>query len=468
MMGRGEGMTLFRIIASLMFAGLALIRVDSGLGAPQSGDIPNQLPHSPNLLESRDASSAQQRMPKTLLLKPMASGSFGVFQASPETPPAKRPETKADKIREWSKAVAQHAPGKPDPAAVMIGKWQAKDLETVINYVTKLAAEPIKSVKRTLAKASIRRLLQLTDQEAKEGNLNRLLKQGALLHTDIALLELDAGQYQARGEGMGAFVDGRMFVYPKTLHWEFARNLIDAVFKFSSRDPTVKQWYTATTAHMQARRLLGYAGHNLKHALESFPADSRILFFAGALHETLASPVHQKAVLPKAVEVSFGSEKSELKLAQQFFQKAVAADPNHAEALLRLGRVSGLLGRHDQAVAELQQAAASIKDPQLSYYASLFLGCEYAALSRQNEAREQYERAATLYPTAQSPLLALSQIARNSDDLQGALTFLERVFALPRKDPWTDDPWWIYDLAHVRDADTLVDEMRKMLGGLPR
>jgi tetratricopeptide (TPR) repeat protein len=217
---------------------------------------------------------------------------------------------------------------------------------------------------------------------------------------------------------------------------------------------------------MQSRRLLGYAGQNLKDALDKFPADSRILFLAGVLHETWASPVHQKVVLPGGVQVSYGSEESELKLALQFLQKAVAADPNFAEARLRFGRVLGLLGHHDRAAAELQQAAALMEDPQLLYYASLFLGREFVALSRRSEARDQYERAARLYPTAQSPLLALSQLARSGEDLQGALLSLNRAFALPRKDPWKDDPWWIYDLAHVRDADALVAEMCRMFGGL--
>jgi tetratricopeptide (TPR) repeat protein len=457
-------MILSRIIGSLSLIALLLIRVTVGLGIPQSRDIPNALPHSSGRLET--ISGAQHWFLKARPVELMDSGAFGMSLVSTETPPAKKAETRTEKIREWSQAVAQHTPGKPDPAAVMIGKWQAKDLETVISYVTKLASQPINSAKRTLAKAPIRRLLQLTDQEAKQGSLNRLLKQGALLHTDIALLALDAGVYQDRGEGMAVFADGRVFVYPKTLHWGLARELIDAIAPFSSQDPMVRQWYIATTAHMYARRLLGYAGQNLKCALDRFPADPRILFFAGVLHETWASPVHQNALLPREVKVSYGSEESELKLAQQFFQKAISADPNLAEAHLRLGRVMGLLGHHDQAVAELQQAAASIGDPQLLYYASLFLGYEFATLSRRSEARDQYERAAMLYPTAQSPLLALSQLARNSDDLEGALLSLKRVFALPRKDPWKDDPWWIYDLAHVRDADGLIAEMRRMFGGL--
>lgn len=458
---------LSRIIGSLSLVGLVLIQVTEGVGVLQSCDIPNPLPHATYGLEAKNVSGARHWILKALPLELRDSGASGVLQALPETPSMKKAETRAEKLREWSKAVSQHTPGRPDPAAVNIGAWQPDDLEIVISYVTKLASQPIKSVKRTLAKASIQRLLQLTDQEAKQGSLNRILKQGALLHTDIALLELEKGTYYLdRSGGMAAYADGRFFVYRKTLHWGFARELIGAISPLSSQDPMVRQWYIATTAHMQAGRLQGYAGENLKHALDRFPADPTILFFAGVLHETWASPVYQSVVLPGRVKVSYGSEESELKLALQFFQKTLAADPNYAEAHLRLGRIMGLLGHHDQAVAELQQAAASIKDPQLLYYASLFLGREYAALSRRSEARDQYERAAMLYPTAQSPLLALSQLARSGNDLEGALLSLKRAFALPRKDPWKDDPWWVYDLAHVRDADALVAEMHRMFGGL--
>jgi hypothetical protein len=88
-------------------------------------------------------------------------------------------------------------------------------------------------------------------------------------------------------------------------------------------------------------------------------------------------------------------------------------------------------------------------------------------LSRRSEAREQYTRAARLYPNAQSPLFALSQLADSSGDLEGALFNMQRVFALSRTDSM-GDPWWVYDLSHVRDADALVAEMREIFGRLPR
>jgi tetratricopeptide (TPR) repeat protein len=372
------------------------------------------------------------------------------------------------KIEEWRSASIQHNAGEADSAAVMIGGWDDEDREIVIEFISTLASQPIKTARRTLARASLRRILQLSDQEVRQGNINRILKQGALLHTDIALLGLETKSNRAAAEPMLAIKDGTVFVLPKQRNWEFARRLIDSISPSLSQDPMVRQWYIATTAHLQSRRLLVYAKQNLENALEIFPSDDRILFYAGVLHEVWASPLHQKMQLPPRVEVTYGSEESELKKAERLFRKSIGANPNSPETHLRLGRVLGLLGRHHQAVAELQIAAASIKDPQLSYYASLYLGLEYAMISLQSEAREQYERAAALYPTAQSPLLALSQLARSGDDVEGAISALQSVFGLPHTDFWKDDPWWIYDLSHVRDADALIAEMREIFGRLPQ
>ena len=92
------------------------------------------------------------------------------------------------------------------------------------------------------------------------------------------------------------------------------------------------------------------------------------------LHETWASPVNQNPLLPRGASVPYGSRDAELRLARQYFEKALEKNPSFAEARLRLGRVTGLQGNHKKAIAELQNAAASITDPQLSYYGSLYLG----------------------------------------------------------------------------------------------
>lgn len=399
---------------------------------------------------------------------------FGMSLALTEIPAAQKNDRRKDpnyqlrKIQEWRTAAVQHESGKSDSPAENIGSWDDRDLELVIKYITKLASQSVKTVKRTLSKASTRRILQLTDQEVRQGDINRVLKQGALLHTDIALLGLESNPNLNTSEPMVAIDDGHVAVLAKGVHLGYARRLIDSVSPSPSEDPMVRQWYIATTAHMQRHRFLPYAKQNIENGLELFPSDDRMLLYAGVLHETWASSAHQNVILPSRLELTYGSKKSELKRARQFFRKSVEANPNSAEAHLRLGRVLGLLENHQQAVAELQQAAASTKDPQLLYYSSLYMGCEFAMLSLQSEARDQYERAASLYPTAQSPLLALSQLARGSDDVQGAFLAIQRVFELPRTDAWKDDPWWTYDLSHVRDAEALIEEMHETFGRLPR
>ncbi|MBZ5499998.1 MAG: hypothetical protein LAP85_26675 [Acidobacteriia bacterium] len=99
---------------------------------------------------------------------------------------------------------------------------------------------------------------------------------------------------------------------------------------------------------------------------------------------------------------------------------------------------------------------------------ALFLGHEQEALGHDDAAREQFERAAMLYPTAQSPLLALSHLAGGAGDPAGMLPAMKQVLTLPVMDPKREDPWWDYNVAHVRNASELVAEMRKAFGGLPK
>ncbi len=343
-------------------------------------------------------------------------------------------------VVEWRAAAASHSPGKSDEAAVTIGSWPTEGLKIVLD-----------TVKRS----------QSTRNNAE-------LKLGALLHTDIALLNLETGAKRSSVPQMAFFSDGRAVSVIGGLHWSFARQLLNSVFPRPSHDGMVRQWYIATTGGMLNRRLLAYADPNLKSALQIFPSDASILFYAGILHETYAAPMNQNVLRSDGSNYLFASRKSELELARQFFQKSIAADPGLAEAHLHFGRVLGLLGRHDEAAIELRQASSSLADPVLLYYASLFLGHEQAMLGRETEAKAHYEKAAKLFPAAQSPLLALSQLARAVGDSQSALMNIQKVFELPAGHSQTDDPWWYYDLASVRNADTLLSGMREAFGGLPR
>jgi tetratricopeptide (TPR) repeat protein len=131
------------------------------------------------------------------------------------------------------------------------------------------------------------------------------------------------------------------------------------------------------------------------------------------------------------------------------------------EGHLRFGHVLLLLDRPADAAAELRLALGSTDDVLLRYYGQLFLGAAEEALGKFDVARDAFAEAGRLYPTAQSPGIALSGLARRRGDRDGALRELQRVFNLPSVEPERDDPWWTYYTAQGRNVDALLEQLRR-------
>jgi hypothetical protein len=102
-----------------------------------------------------------------------------------------------------------------------------------------------------------------------------------------------------------------------------------------------------------------------------------------------------------------------------------------------------------------------VEEDLLRYFVALFLGAAEEALGNDAQATASYARAAALYPTAQSPHLALSALARRRGDRTGALNALQRTFDLSKTDSERQDPWWTYHVAHGRHAEALLEELRR-------
>lgn len=358
---------------------------------------------------------------------------------------------------EWLKAVEQHSPGEADGSAIVIGSWL--DGLDVIKYIIRLAT--FKEARIPLDSD-----LQLAWSDASRlqffvGNLNNQLKRGALLHSDIAMLGLNKGWSGSSSPLKIKVDDGRGALESGMVHWDIARALLNLITPSPSRDDAVRQWYIATNAYLLARRKWGDAETNLSRALQLFPADAKLQFYAGIVHENYASPESQ-SIRMEWTRARLDSKESELKKARDYFRKSIECGPS-AEVRLHLGRVMALLGAHEAAAAELSQAAAQLTDRQLQYYCSLFLGNELAELNREEPARREFERAAALYPAAQSPLFGLSHLARSGGDLSGAAAAVQRVFELTAGGWLPQDPWWFYDVSHVRDLSALMSAMYKSL-----
>ena len=328
-----------------------------------------------------------------------------------------------------------------------------------------------------IAAEHLGRLAEQVTAARRRGERNFVLRRGALLHADIGMTDRPAtrppgargspGPHQLRIH----IFDGRETDQDEVaIHWVIGRQLLDAVTPAPASkggvggDAMVRQWYGATAAWMQNHEQ--YDALHFAHARALFPDDPDILFLSGCQHEVIASPrLHsalERAVIPRSFSIEVGSVNDELRFAETFFRRAINAKPDMVEAHLHLGHVLLLRKEYQDAADHLRRAAplGRMDDEVLEYSRSLFLGAAEEMLGRSDAAREAFERASALQPSAQSPLLALSELARRRGDYDAALSDLHRVFALPPSEPERSDPWWTYYVAHVRDDQELLARLR--------
>jgi tetratricopeptide (TPR) repeat protein len=402
--------------------------------------------------------------------------------------------SRLDRLERWVQAVERHQPGEQDGALRSLDAWTANDLAEVkitFSALVQLMRDPSsrifyrpaargqRAVQVLYSLPELRRLLSLAERLGPIGD-NLVLKRAAMLHTDAAL----GGRADSSGERRRSelfvfrFSDGQEVNREDSIgHWEMARFLLDyvqpdkrAMRPDPGSDDWVRRWYGTAIAYMLQRMQFTVGITN--RSLEIFRNDAEMLFLAGVMHETLASPGVQEAFreadyyLRSAVGLS--SRRGELNAAEDLLRRALKLSPGFSQARLHLGHVLAEQGEHKNALPELAQALSGMKNTDLLYYGHLFSGRSAAALGQASVARESYERAASLKPTAQSPLLALSQLAYSGGHAGEAAAMLARVGELPAGD--RDEPWWAYNMSVGRFffeplrrdlVDTLRAEMRK-------
>jgi tetratricopeptide (TPR) repeat protein len=270
-----------------------------------------------------------------------------------------------------------------------------------------------------------------------------------------------------RSPGIVRFTDGQQLgVDSRANQWRFSRRLLDLVTPHPSRDSDVRDWYRASCAALLAR--LHLHGDHFDKALRLFPNDPLVLLFAGSFHEALSSASVQgfvrSTVRARGVDFGVGSTRTELDRAEPLYRRALKIDPDAAETLVRLGRVLSLQERHAEALGELRRVDASAS-PMLQYYRALFAGEAAEALGRLDEARAAYEHAAELYPRAQAPPLALSQLSMRAGDSTRAANAIKNLLAAPSEPELEDDPFWSYYNAAGRDANILLAQAYQALLG---
>ena len=417
----------------------------------------------------------------------LASFATAVIDAQDAKPPN---YSRLQRLEQWTGALERHRPGDADAALDVFGDWEAREFaELKITFFSalQLVRDPatrtfVRPSSAPTARArqvfySRREVNELIDVSARLRALGEthMLRRGAMLHTDAVVLGTGT---ESRGTPRRSdlfivrFADGQALNNVDALgQWDVARFLLEHIrpdlSEFQPRpsaDDWVRRWYRTLLAFQLAQQHF-----NVKDAtrgLELFPSDPEVLFFSGVFHETLASPGIQEPFrksdeLRRTVEI--GSAGDEFNAAERLLKRALKASPDFPEARLHLGRVLAEQQQHDEALPELTRALSAIKNVDLQYLGHLFAGRSAAALRQFPAARESFERAAALRPSAQSPLLAMSQLAYSRGDVDEAAAMLERLTAQASLDG--DDPWWIYSLTAGRfftpSYEEIVDDLRK-------
>jgi tetratricopeptide (TPR) repeat protein len=408
-------------------------------------------------------------------------------------------DARAERLKVWVAAVERHLPGEIDDAVQDVRRMRRAELVDVlqdVRAVSKLMREPKATVfyrggqpNLPSRGGSLPPMVVYSDEfsavlrdvatAARRWSVaNELLKRAAILHTDIALLapsDVEPMPLRAGAELLRATLhtdDGTAVMFVATVdHWEMARQLLARVGRRDdvdepepTKDADVLRWYRTSLAAMQIEERLIQAHY--AEALRLFPEDPDILFRTGAYRETLAAR-HVNDVLRRGPNLA-GSERDvgnpgdELDRARDLYRRALARAPTHTEARLRLGWVLCQRGAHADAARELRRALSDTKDSLLVYFGSLFLGRVLETQRNVAGAREQYERAAALYPRAQAPRLALSLLASRAGNQRSALAAFDAAFD-ERSTSQLDDPLWTYYAQAGRDADVRLEETRRVL-----
>jgi tetratricopeptide (TPR) repeat protein len=390
----------------------------------------------------------------------------------------------------WVTAVDQHEPGKRDAPLRQIRSWSPEQFDAAIPNLKaflELASHPddrtLRKPGRRFTKADINALASLVESWSTKISSRHLLERAALLHTDIALLpsrEREAPSRPAwqppnapprppsttRRSTILLIEDGQVdHVEEAALHWDLARALMDLVVDEPGRDDIVRSWYVATAAFMADRRHHAYSVPHLEHARLLFPKDPDVLYFSGCLSESLASPDIQNVVAKlgesNQTMTSVKSLNPTLDEAIAHFRKTLDARPDFPEARIRLGHVLAMRGRHREALVELQRGLEGATEKVLLYYGRLFLGRSQEALGQTENARRAYEAAASFFPRAQSPRLALSQLSRRAGNRAEAHRAIDEVLSLPASGADREDPWWSYYASAGRDVHDLFVDLHK-------
>lgn len=292
----------------------------------------------------------------------------------------------------------------------------------------------------------------------------RLLQQMALLHTEAAF----AHSRRHDGDQMDVHLEWAQRIARHDLPWP----ALDAL-----RTPPVgaafhTEWALLVAGFFQLELALADARRFVDGELKRVPEEPRLLLARGITEEIGASErAGPRALLDAGAQqrpperVSRGRTPGRrvvaLEAAASLYRRALAANPVLHEARIRLGRSLFDLGHAAEAQRELEQALAQPLSLQDEYLATLFVAALHEQQRRPDEAQRQFARAASLFPAAQAPYLALSRLqAQSNPEAAGEILLTMFGRSAPAGVAGVADPFWVYDAGLGASMAARLDRLR--------
>lgn len=234
-------------------------------------------------------------------------------------------------------------------------------------------------------------------------------KAAVLLHTQTAILKENQGEAELRDAHLSA-----------------ARRICTGI---TDRD-FERKWLLALGAYHQARSNFDTAISIFEAILKTDGRDAEALLGLGTVYELKGSfgswsrrevfaSSRAAGLVTKKMRDEMrmrGEHRRDLERAEQYYQRAMDEMPELVEAHLRLGRVSQLLGKDDDAFRRFEDVIEKTSDPYLLSMAHLFSGRLHEELGDMEEAVQDYRAAVAAHREWQVSYLALSHALHRLGD----------------------------------------------------
>lgn len=380
-------------------------------------------------------------------------------------------------LQKWVAQIDAHDPGEMDAPVIADAGLKPIDRGLLVGIAAPFVAylrvfdgtNEIPKVRLSpLEKALVK---ELAARVTGKRTFSEWLHRAVMFETDVAILapEVTADAMRdAKGTGLAEAVhadDGELGAR-NLLNWHFqlARELVDQRATAVS-DVFAASWYHTVALYQLDLMLLGEMAPHLQRADQLFPSDARIQFDLACLSDAMGSARVQAVMVggysgnSTAFRPNVPGETNAERRASAQFAQTLQLDSSFAEPRVRLARLMEKNGKPQDALSLLADASRLTMSPELEYISHLIAARASGAVGKFAEGRAHVKAALALFPSAQAPLVALTQLSLESGDMEGAVSAASQLRLNPERDE-RNDPWWIYFQATWLNNRKLLDDLR--------